>query len=196
MGLALASLGKKGTVRATIPLTLSGRRRLRCQPASAPQSVPTTYAYSHTSIDCQFLNNGGGNPREREREHLLDGEVIEEGDEIADDVEPGVRGRGKGGVGVAEASQIGGDGVEAMAGEELNLTVPSEPGLREAMEKQHKRSRSFLSNVDPYSVQFDSMMIDVGYHHRRHREFLLRRELQRENNGMSLKMGWRSQSQL
>lgn len=38
-------LGENGTQRATIALTLSGLNRLKCQAATAPQSLPTTKAF-------------------------------------------------------------------------------------------------------------------------------------------------------
>lgn len=73
------------------------------------------------------------------RTDLALAEDVEEGDEVADDVEDGVGcvvGRG---VGVAVATEVGCHAAVAVAGEGEDLVAPGVPELREAMEEEDRR---------------------------------------------------------
>lgn len=74
-------------------------------------------------------------------------ECVNEGDEVADDVEHGVGGHVGRGVGIAEASEVGGDGAVAAVGEGEDLVAPRVPEFREAMEEEDYRALPLLGYV-------------------------------------------------
>ena len=85
-------------------------------------------------------------------EDLAETERVEEGDEVAHDVESGVAGRGGRGVGVAVAAEVGGDGAVAEGGEGEELVAPWVPELWEAVEEEDWWAFTNLCNVHVYAV--------------------------------------------
>ena len=65
--------------------------------------------------------------------------MVEEGDQVADDVEDGVGGWVGGDGGVAVAAEVGGQRAEAAGGERGHLVAPGEPQLREAVDEEDCR---------------------------------------------------------
>lgn len=95
--------------------------------------------------------------------HLGEGEVIEEGDEVSDDVEDGVGGGVVGDGGVAVAAEVGGEGAEAAGGEGGHLVAPRQPELREAMDEEHRRAvgGALLGDVEGDAVH---VSVPVTHH--------------------------------
>ena len=123
-------LGKYGTHKATNARTLSGLSRLRCQPATAPQSAPTTNAFfiffgHETSIlihrrkeKIYYVRHEGLFC------HLVLAKVVDEADEVSDDVKSGVRARAERRVRVTIASQVWCHHMVAVVSQEVDLMTP------------------------------------------------------------------------
>jgi hypothetical protein len=82
-------------------------------------------------------------------------EGVEEGDEVADDVQGGVVVDGRRGVGAAAAAEVGRDDAEAGVGESRDLVAPGVPELREPVQQQQRRPRALLYHMhaDPVHLQ-------------------------------------------
>ena len=84
--------------------------------------------------------------------------MVEEGDQVADDVEDGVGGWVGGDGGVAVAAEVGGQRAEAAGGERGHLVAPGEPQLREAVDEEDRRpgGRAALGDVERDAVDVRS----------------------------------------
>lgn len=151
MGFSAGERGRKGTLKQTSDLTRSGLISPSCQATSAPQSCPTTKAYSVLTPITQFnsterfQNNKNKKERENSRSwkvaDLFSVEGVEEADEIAEEMEDRI-GEGIGGrIGVSVPSHVGRYHVVAVVGDSDHLVPPREPELWKAMEQNNQRSR-------------------------------------------------------
>lgn len=94
-----------------------------------------------------------------DQEDLLDTKLVKKGDEVSDDVESCVRGRGGWGVGVTIAAKVGGDAAIAVGGEVEKLVSPRVPELREAMEEEDHWAFPYRRHVHVYAICGDSCVL-------------------------------------
>ena len=106
-----------------------------------------------------------GAPIVAHEEDPIQTKCVQEGYEVADDVEDGVTGGGGRRVGVAVAAEVGGDGTVAAGGSREHLVAPRVPELREAVEEEHRRAGARLRNVHVYAVDEDCPMLYLLHLH-------------------------------
>ncbi|KAL5983713.1 hypothetical protein ACLOJK_017804 [Asimina triloba] len=98
--------------------------------------------------------------------YLILCEEIKKGKEIANEVENGVAGWRRRGIGVAVAAHVRRDGSVASSCEGVDLVPPRIPQLWEAMEEQDNGAPffAFLRHVQPYTIHRYRLMLDAVLH--------------------------------
>jgi hypothetical protein len=86
------------------------------------------------------------------QEDLVDTQMVEKADEVADDVEHSVGGGGGRRVSVSISAEVGGDAAVAEGREVEKLVAPRVPELREAVEEEDRRACPYRRYVHVYAI--------------------------------------------